>query len=113
MNNKEVISMLDSKVTFTMNLRMIVRCNCVSLLSYELNKYARDEVKVATDEKVTVFSFLVRNRLVISSVLNFLDNRLKEFNVSDVYMYVDANVNNTVAPVVSLKFDNEYGWVEI
>ena len=112
MDPKELTAMLDKKITFTMNLRMIAKCNCVSLLSYELNKYARDEVKVSLDGEVTVFTFTVRNRLVVSSVLNFLDSRLKEFNLSDIFIYVDANVNSVVSPVVTLTL-NKDGWSEV
>ena len=112
MDSKELALLLDKKITFTMNIRMIVKCNCVSLLSYELNKYARDEVKVTMDEDVTVFTFTVRNRLVINSVLNFLSTRLREFNIGNIFMYVDANINSTVSPVVTLSLDKD-GWVEV
>ena len=113
----ELSKKLDEKIDFKVTLRMTIRCNCSTLLAYELNKYARDEVKISMDGSVTIFEFLVKNRLVVTSVLKFLEYKLKEFNIVDIYAYVDLRVHDnsngstSIIPVTELGLTlNSGGW---
>lgn len=106
MEVNELMESVGKNLTFTITLSMKVKCNCSSLLAYDLNKFARDEVRISSHGEFTLFEMEARDRLVVGAILRFLENRLKEFRVSDITLEVNLDLKTIYGKCVAPLFGN-------